>query len=671
MPGKPIGTIYAELDLDTTKYTKAQQQILQGATSTALNVEKNWRIIGEKSDVMYNAMKQNITNAYEMIKNKAGTSAAEIVRAEQAKNAKIAALDAQQYGVQTSVIDKIKANWIAASIAIYAAIRVIGKAWDFLKEGAEYKEQYGILTNLAKKYNTTADEIVTAMARASEGLIANADLMQVALGGIAKGLTPKQLIELAGAAEILGDAVGKSATVALQDLTEALETGRSRGLKTYLGGALDLKEAMGDVAGKLTDTEKAQAMYNLTMIQAIKLQEQQTGKTSEMADKIEALGAAFRNASTDLKSMTVDIAEWVLKACTQIELVAAKAVLAIENLKDKLKLPDLNMFRVQGENIGAPRGQVGRSGKPDTSDLDEQRRKVAELQEQYDLLSGKKKESSKPDAATKKAQADTIKAHEDEIEAIKKKAQVREKGEKDKKKAEKDEEKAEKGRMNMIESGLEVDKTKREANATFAGEEITLHERTAEQEAAIDDNTHKMKQEQDLKEHMEEKALTAAKIQALGESGDAIMSMAQGSSERAFKMGKAMSIVAAIMNTYEAVTAALANKPGPPWSYAFAAAALVYGMAQVNMIRQQQFQARKFGGAVSPEQTYLVGEAGPELLHMGTGKQGRIQSNASTKRMGNQKIEFHFHGTIIDKKAVNEFAELIYPRLKRLEAWGH
>jgi hypothetical protein len=484
-------------------------------------------------------------------------------------------------------------------------------------------------------------------------------------------LTPKQLIELASAAEILGDAAGKSATVALQDLTEALETGRSKGLKNYIGKALDLKDVMGDVAGKLTDTEKAQAMYDLTMITAIKLQEQQTGKVSDMADKIEALEAAFRNASTDLKGLMVDIADWVLKASTGIELAYEKAALGMATLKDKIKLPDLNMFRVQGENIGAPKGQVGRSGKTDTSDLDEQRRKVAELQEQYDLLSGKKKASTEPDAATVKAQADAIKAHEDEIEAIKKKAQVREKGEKDKKKALKDEEKEEKGRMNMIESGLEVDKTRREANATFAGAEVTLHERTAEKEAEIDDNTHRMKQELDLKEHMEEKTLTDAKIQALGESGNAIMSMAQGSSERAFKMGKAMSIVAATMNTYEAVTAALANKPGPPWSYAFAAAALVFGMAQVNMIRQQQFQARKFGGSVSPGQTYLVGEAGPELLHMGAGKQGHIQSNANAKRMGNQKIEFHFHGTIIDKKAVNEFAELIYPRLKRLEAWGH
>ena len=35
------------------------------------------------------------------------------------------------------------------------------------------------------------------------------------------------------------------------------------------------------------------------------------------------------------------------------------------------------------------------------------------------------------------------------------------------------------------------------------------------------------------------------------------------------------------------------------------------------------------------------------------------------------EFHFHFHGTLIDRTAVNEFAEMIYPRLKRLEAWGH
>ena len=34
-------------------------------------------------------------------------------------------------------------------------------------------------------------------------------------------------------------------------------------------------------------------------------------------------------------------------------------------------------------------------------------------------------------------------------------------------------------------------------------------------------------------------------------------------------------------------------------------------------------------------------------------------------------LNFNLNGTVIDRKAVNEFAELIYPRLQKLQAWGH
>ena len=180
----------------------------------------------------------------------------------------------------------LKSNWIAASVAIGAAMVAASKAWDLIKQGADYAEQQGILNNLARKYSQTADSIVASMQRASDGLIARADLMQVALAGIAKGLNPEQLTNLADAAKILGDAVGKDATTALQDLTTALETGRTKGLKNYLGRAIDLEKVFGDLCSKLTEAEKAQALYNITMIEATKLQSQQTGAVSETADEI-------------------------------------------------------------------------------------------------------------------------------------------------------------------------------------------------------------------------------------------------------------------------------------------------------------------------------------------------------------------------------------------------
>ncbi len=126
-----------------------------------------------------------------------------------------------------SQFSAIQKHWIAYSAAAIAAVAAVSKAWDLAKIGADFAEQSGILDNLAKKYGTTADSIVADMERASDYQIAKSELMKIALAGIAKGLNPKQLTDLADAALILGDAVGKNATTALQELTESLETGRT------------------------------------------------------------------------------------------------------------------------------------------------------------------------------------------------------------------------------------------------------------------------------------------------------------------------------------------------------------------------------------------------------------------------------------------------------------
>lgn len=199
-----------------------------------------------------------------------------------------------------SYLDRMQKHWLTWAAGIYAAQQIAVKGWQLLQEAADFEEQRGMLNNLSRQYNTTADQIVTAMQRASEGMIAKADLMQVALGGIAKGLKPEQLIELADAARILGDAVGQDATTALNNLTEALETGRARGLKTYLGTALDLKATFGDLESKMTEAEKAHAMYLITMQTATEWQMKQTNAVDDTADKMEILTAKFRDLKREM-----------------------------------------------------------------------------------------------------------------------------------------------------------------------------------------------------------------------------------------------------------------------------------------------------------------------------------------------------------------------------------
>ena len=81
--------------------------------------------------------------------------------------------------------------------------------------------------------------------------------------------------------------------------------------------------------------------------------------------------------------------------------------------------------------------------------------------------------------------------------------------------------------------------------------------------------------------------LTAASVQAWASMQSSIAQTAgnlTGALSQLFAKNKGFAYANALISTYEAVTRALANPPGPPFSYVNAAAAAIKGMAQVRAI---------------------------------------------------------------------------------------
>ena len=110
--GHSIGTIFAEMDLDYEPYTRAQKRLLQDATSTTINIEKSYRDLGIKSAKEFDLMRAKINNAYTRIAGDAKASADDIIRAEKAKNEQLRRLNDQQFGHQTTLLEKLKKNWL-------------------------------------------------------------------------------------------------------------------------------------------------------------------------------------------------------------------------------------------------------------------------------------------------------------------------------------------------------------------------------------------------------------------------------------------------------------------------------------------------------------------------------------------------------------------------------
>ena len=122
--------------------------------------------------------------------------------------------------------------------------------------------------------------------------------------------------------------------------------------------------------------------------------------------------------------------------------------------------------------------------------------------------------------------------------------------------------------------------------------------------------------------------------------------------KQAFQAYKAFAISQALIDTYASATAAfkaLAPIPfvGPALGIAAAAAAIAAGMARVNAIRSQSYSGRQGGGPVGAGQTYLVGEAGPELFQTPAGG-GNIIPNS---QLGGAGVTVNFTVHAIDAQS--------------------
>jgi len=122
--------------------------------------------------------------------------------------------------------------------------------------------------------------------------------------------------------------------------------------------------------------------------------------------------------------------------------------------------------------------------------------------------------------------------------------------------------------------------------------------------------------------------------------------------KQAFQAYKAFAISQALIDTYASATAAfkaLAPIPfvGPALGIAAAAAAIAAGMARVNAIRSQSYTGRQGGGPVGAGQTYLVGEAGPELFQTPSGG-GNIIPNS---QLGGAGVTVNFTVHAIDAQS--------------------
>lgn len=167
MAGKPVGTMFAEMDLDLTPMEKKLKLAYDKTVEGTQKFEQTFKQLGIQSDRMIESQRQTVIASYNAIKNSASSTANDIIRAEEAKNAKLKMLNDQQYGVHKSTMDKMKDGFqamtghsLSSMALITAASATVGYAIkQAFEKGFKAVEDYNTsVASMAALYMTFSEQ---------------------------------------------------------------------------------------------------------------------------------------------------------------------------------------------------------------------------------------------------------------------------------------------------------------------------------------------------------------------------------------------------------------------------------------------------------------------------------------------------------------------------------
>ena len=187
------------------------------------------------------------------------------------------------------------------------AARAADSLFVAFNKGQALNELSGAFSNLYGKSTELGTTGLGTLREALGGLVSDIDALKTANLAAQAGLEPDQFLEIAKAADALGDAVGKDTVQAFNDLTTAVASGQDRALKKQYGIVIDNTRAeqlyavqLGTTRENLTETEKLEAK-RIALLEAIKLKHEELGDGTDTAgDAAQRLAVAWENAQAQL-----------------------------------------------------------------------------------------------------------------------------------------------------------------------------------------------------------------------------------------------------------------------------------------------------------------------------------------------------------------------------------
>jgi hypothetical protein len=247
---------------------------------------------------------------------------------------------AQTSGLAGSAIGTLVGGGLAglAGLALETAAGTMQAAWALGEMGAQSQRTQASFERLASGVGESGQAMLQAMAAASQGTVANADLMAAANRALVLGVadSAEEMAALTEAAIIRGRDVGVGATQAVNDLVTGIGRMSSEildnlGIVNASGAFKEYAVELGKTVEQLTEVEKKQALVNavLASTSGVDLMDDAAANFERMdaalANAQEALGQLFSPAVAAIAQSLADAVNETTDAITTDKLEAAQA----------------------------------------------------------------------------------------------------------------------------------------------------------------------------------------------------------------------------------------------------------------------------------------------------------------------------------------------------------
>jgi hypothetical protein len=216
---------------------------------------------------------------------------------------------------------------IASAAAINGIVQLGGAIYDLAQNAANFAAVRNSFEGLAAGVGQNADQMLTSMRNASQGMVSDANLVLSANRAMLLGVadTGEEMGTLLEIARVRGRAMGLDVSQAFNDIVTGL--GRmSPMILDNLGITVDMEGAtakyaqtLGTTSAKLTDAQRKQALLN-EVIESSK--DLLASKSSEG----DAMAASFERAEASIANMKLSLGELFSPAVAAVAQSIANAV---------------------------------------------------------------------------------------------------------------------------------------------------------------------------------------------------------------------------------------------------------------------------------------------------------------------------------------------------------